>query len=152
MQSTTLLSQTTMNEKYKTRKDDILTFSSVCPSTEYTMKKLKTKRISNLEFETITKLTDEMLYIHHILDNRHDMDVPDSVLNNRQYISKIEKRLQVLLAKHTDLPDKSYPFRHTIMINDTYDKIDKDWVYKTKAFLSKKAKTMSKKARTLFCK
>lgn len=138
MQSPLLFCQKLINVKFKTRNDDILHFSSVCPSTEYTIKKLKTKKIP--EFETIRTLTDDLLYTQHVLYNRYNADIPEIVLNNRVYISKIEKRLQTLLEKHIDLPDKSYPFRHTMLIKDAYDEIDNDWIYKTKTYLTKKAR------------
>lgn len=112
-------------DEHKTKEEDILRFSSVCPNTEYTMKKLKAKKVP--EFETIKTLTDDMLYTEYVLLNRNRMDTIDS--SNMIYISDIEQKLQTLLSKYNDLPDKSYPFRHTMIIRHEYEKLNNDWMY-----------------------
>tara|TARA_Y100000389_G_C17186286_1_gene376561 strand:+ start:100 stop:570 length:471 start_codon:yes stop_codon:yes gene_type:complete len=127
----------------KIKKDDILHFSAVCPSTEHTMKKLREKRVP--EFETIRTLTDDMLFREHLLlerDNSSEYGIDIDVVVDKKEIRRMERSLSSLLEKYNDLPDKSYPFRHAIIINHEYDKLNKDWMHRTHRFLSKKIRPL----------
>lgn len=128
---------------YKIQKDDILHFSAVCPSTEHTMKKLREKRVP--EFETIRTLTDDMLFREHLLlerDRSSEYGIDIDVVIDKKEIKRMERSLSKLLEKYNDLPDKSYPFRHAIIINHEYDKLNNDWMHRIHRFMSKKIRPL----------
>jgi hypothetical protein len=126
--STPSLSKYYDNEKnYKYSKDDILEFSHMCPSTEHTMKTLKDKKIK--EFEIVKRLTNDLLYIEYMLCYKRK-NIPDVILKNKKYVKDIESRLANILNKYKDIPDTSYPFRHTMFIKSAFEERDNNWLIK----------------------
>ena len=114
-------------ENYKFNKDDILEFSHMCPSTEHTLKKLKEKKIK--EFETVKRLTNDLLYIEYMLCYKRK-NIPDVILKNKKYVKDIESRLSSILIKYNDVPDTSYPFRHTMFIKSAFEERETNLLFK----------------------
>lgn len=114
----------------KTEKiNDILRFSHVCPSTEYCVQNLKMKKAEH--FDEIKMLTDELLYIEYMLcyENKN------VIYDKKDHVKHISNRLQSLLRNY-ELPDKSYPFRHKIIIENKYDEIESNFTTKIGRFFN----------------
>jgi hypothetical protein len=115
------------SENCKNTKDDILEFSNLCPSTEHTLKTLKKRDIK--DFETIKTLTNDLLYIEYMLCYKKK-NIPKVILNNKKYVADIENRLSNILTKYKDVPDTSYPFRHTMFIKSAFEERENNLFYK----------------------
>lgn len=107
----------------------MLRYGHVCPNTEYSVQKLNK---NCKDFREIIILTDQLLYIEDMLYSKKE----NVIYENKQYVSKIEKRLSHLLSGH-NIPDKTYPFRHRIFIETKYDEIEGDIRNKVSRFISK---------------
>ena len=116
------------NITLKQKPTDILSFSYLSPSTEDSIQKLKMKDVK--DFNEIKTLTEEIMYIEYMLCR----EKKNIIYKNKERVFGLEKKLSNLIKPY-DIPDKSYPFRHRIIITTKYDELESNIGTKLKRLL-----------------